>query len=50
MWALAGKMKILFKTWEKKILRKINDPIKDKLDGKSVLMMQCRLRIENQIL
>jgi hypothetical protein len=35
MWALAGQMKSLFKTWELKILRKIYNPIKGKMDGES---------------
>jgi hypothetical protein len=35
MWAPAGQMKSLFKTWELTILRKIYNPIKDKIDGES---------------
>jgi hypothetical protein len=29
MWALAGQMESLFKTWERKILRKIYNTMKD---------------------
>jgi hypothetical protein len=41
MWALARQIKLLFKTWEQKILRKIYDPIKDKMEGESELTMLC---------
>ena len=50
MWALGGQIKSLFKKLERKILRKIYGPIKDKMDGESELMMNCGLRIENQTL
>jgi hypothetical protein len=35
MWALAGQIKSLLETWKRKILRKIYNPIKDKMDGES---------------
>jgi hypothetical protein len=41
MWVLAGQRKLLFKTGERKILRKIYEPIKDKTDEESEIMMQC---------
>jgi hypothetical protein len=50
MWAMTEQMKSSLKTWERKILRKIYDPIKIKMAGEFELMMNYRLYIESQIL